>query len=51
MIAAIDNLGATARVLLRPVYGSQDSAFVAALPLGIVVQNHLAVPAGLRESL
>ncbi|WP_132191762.1 MULTISPECIES: SCO6880 family protein [Kribbella] len=51
MVAAIDNLGATARVLLRPAYGSQDSAFVAGLPLGIVVQSHLSVPAGLREAL
>jgi hypothetical protein len=51
MVAAIDNLGATARVLLRPAYGSQDSAFAAALPLGIVLPNHLSVPAGLRESL
>jgi hypothetical protein len=51
MIAAIDNLGATARILLRPAYGSQDSAFVAALPLGVVLQSHLAVPAGLREAL
>jgi hypothetical protein len=51
MIAAIDNLGATARVLLRPAYGSQDSAFVAALPLGVVLQSHLSVPAGIREAL
>ena len=51
MIAAIDNLGATARILLRPVYGSQDSAFAAALPLGIVLPTHLSVPAGIRESL
>lgn len=51
MTAAIDNLGATARVLLRPAFGSQDSAFAAALPLGIVLPNHLSVPAGLRESL
>ena len=51
MVAAIDNLGATARILLRPAYGSQDSAFVAALPLGVVLQSHLAVPAGLREAL
>ncbi|GAB2559292.1 hypothetical protein GCM10027269_11320 [Kribbella endophytica] len=51
MIAAIDNLGATARVLLRPAYGSQDSAFVAGLPLGVVMQSHLSVPAGLREAL
>lgn len=51
MVAAIDNLGATARVLLRPAYGSQDSAFAAALPLGLVLPTHLSVPAGLRESL
>lgn len=51
MVAAMDNLSATARVLLRPAYGSQDSAFAAALPLGIVLPNHLSVPAGLRESL
>jgi len=51
MIAAVDNLGATARVLLRPAYGSQDSAFAAALPLGLVLPSHLSVPAGLRESL
>jgi hypothetical protein len=51
MIAAIDNLGATARILLRPVYGSQDSAFAAALPLGLVMSQHLAVPAGIRDSM
>ncbi|MFC0624915.1 SCO6880 family protein [Kribbella deserti] len=51
MVAAIDNLGATARILLRPAYGSQDSAFAAALPLGLVLPSHLSVPAGLRESL
>ncbi|GAA3080404.1 hypothetical protein JOF29_004824 [Kribbella aluminosa] len=51
MVAAVDNLGATARVLLRTAYGSQDSAFIAGLPLGVVIQSHLAVPAGLRESL
>lgn len=47
--AAIDNLGATARLRLRPVYGSQDSAFAAALPLGLVLTKHVAVPAMLRE--
>jgi MoaA/NifB/PqqE/SkfB family radical SAM enzyme len=51
MVAAVDNLGATARILLRPVYGSQDSAFAAALPLGLVLPTHLAVPASIRESL
>ncbi|QGU28917.1 hypothetical protein D7D94_11075 [Microbacterium oryzae] len=49
--AAIDNLGATARLRLRPVYGSQDSAFAAALPLGLVLPKHIKVPAELREKL
>ncbi|WP_250444592.1 SCO6880 family protein [Actinotalea sp. C106] len=49
--AAIDNLAATARLRLRPVYGSQDSAFAAALPLGLVLAKHIKVPAELREKL
>ncbi|RCK70114.1 hypothetical protein DT076_07925 [Desertihabitans brevis] len=49
--AAIDNLGATARLRLRPVYGSQDSAFAAALPLGLVLPKHIKVPAELRDKL
>lgn len=49
--AAIDNLAATARIQLRPVYGSQDSAFVAALPLGLVVSKHLKVPAEIRAAM
>lgn len=49
--AAIDNLSATARTRLRPVYGSQDSAFAAALPLGLVLPAHLKVPTELREAL
>ncbi len=49
--AAIDNLAATARLRLRPVYGSQDSAFAAALPLGLVIPKHIKVPAELRDNL
>ncbi len=49
--AAVDTLSATARVQLRPVYGSQDSAFVAALPLGLVLPAHLSVPAEFRGAL
>jgi hypothetical protein len=49
--AAIDNLSATARIALRPVYGSQDSAFAAALPLGLVLPKHLKVPAEIRAAL
>lgn len=49
--AAIDNLAATARLRIRPVYGSQDSAFAAALPLGLVLSKHLKVPAEMRNKL
>lgn len=49
--AAIDNLAATARIRLRPVYGSQDSAFAAALPLGLNLAKHVTVPDLLREKL
>ncbi|MFE3459959.1 SCO6880 family protein [Nocardiopsis aegyptia] len=49
--AAIDNLSATARLRMRLVYGSQDSAFAAALPLGLVLPKHLKIPAELREQL
>jgi hypothetical protein len=49
--AAIDNLAAAARIMLRPVYGSQDSAFAAALPLGLVLSKHLKVPAEIRAAL
>ncbi|MFZ2501520.1 MAG: SCO6880 family protein, partial [Nocardioides sp.] len=49
--AAVENLGATARLRLRPVYGSQDSAFAAALPLGLVLPRHLKVPAELSGRL
>ncbi|GHD46238.1 SCO6880 family protein [Mycetocola manganoxydans] len=49
--AAIDNLSATARLRLRVVHGSQDSAFAAALPLGLVLPKHLRVPSEVREQL
>lgn len=50
-VAAVDNLAATARLRIRPVYGSQDSAFAAALPLGLVLPKHIKVPVELRERL
>jgi hypothetical protein len=49
--SAVGQLASTARILLRPVYGSQDSAFAAALPLGLVLPSHLKVPGEVRESL
>jgi hypothetical protein len=48
---AIDNLAANARVQLRPVYGAQDSAFAATLPLGLVLPKHLQVPAAVRAAM
>ncbi|GAB3186155.1 hypothetical protein GCM10027060_26560 [Nesterenkonia halophila] len=49
--AAIDNLGGASRVRLRPAYGTQDSAFAAGLPLGLVLPNHTKMPAEWREKL
>jgi hypothetical protein len=50
--AAVETtLRASARLRLRPVYGAQDSAFAAALPLGIVLPDLLALPSDVREKL
>ncbi|MFT8396709.1 SCO6880 family protein [Propionibacterium sp.] len=49
--AVVDNLAASARIRLRPVYGSQDSAFAACLPLGLVLSRHMRVPAELRGKI
>jgi len=49
--AAIDILAATARLVIRPVYGSQDTAFAACLPLGLVLQSHLRIPVEIRDSM
>ena len=50
-LAAIANLAPTARVALRPVWGSQDSGFAAALPVGVFLPAHLKVPEAIRSSL
>ncbi|MGF1661003.1 MAG: SCO6880 family protein [Kineosporiaceae bacterium] len=50
-LAAVDHLGATARLQLRPAYGHQDSAFAAALPLGLVLAAHQRVPTDIRRLL
>lgn len=49
--AAVDNLSATARMRLRPLYGSQDVGFISCLPLGISPAKHLRVPTELKERL
>ncbi|RBP98919.1 hypothetical protein CRD59_06670 [Bifidobacterium xylocopae] len=48
---AVDNLAASARIRLRPVYGSQSSAFAAALPLGLNLRRHMMVPAEFTDKL
>ena len=47
--SAISNLAPTARVALRPVWGSQDSAFAAALPVGLFLPAHLRVPESVQS--
>lgn len=51
VMATVDNLAASARIRLRPVYGSQSSAFAACLPLGLNLRQHLVVPAEFTEKL
>lgn len=50
-VAAVERLSSQSRMRLRAVYGSQDSAFAAALPLGIVPESHLLVPSTVRGAL
>ena len=49
--AVVDSLATSSRVVLRRAWGSQSAAFLAALPLGLVLPAHLRVPAGLREAM
>lgn len=46
--AAVDNLSATARLRLRVVHGGQDTAFLTALPLGIVPSSFVRIPTEVR---
>jgi hypothetical protein len=50
--ATVDHQGSTARLLLRLMHGSQDSAFAQALgPLGLVTERHLNIPTALTNGL
>lgn len=49
--ATVDSLAASSRIRLRTVYGAQDSAFAAGLPLGLILPRHLRVPSTLQERL
>lgn len=48
--AAVDVLAPPARVQLRRMYGSQAAGFAAALPIGIVLPDHLRVPQVIRDA-
>lgn len=47
--AAVENLAAGSRLFIRPVTGAQDSAFAAALPIGLVLPEYLALPKALLK--
>lgn len=49
--AIVDSLATSAKVQVRPVNGSQDSAFAGCLPLGVVLGDHSRITAVARESL
>ena len=49
--AAIDVLAAPARVRLRRMHGSQSTAFVANLPIGIVLPEHSLIPGTIRDAM
>lgn len=50
-VAAVEQTSGSARVLLRRAYGTQDTAFAASLPLGLVLPAHSMVPTEIREAL
>jgi hypothetical protein len=47
----LENLATTARIGLRRAYGFQASAFLAGLPLGLVLPAHLRIPQSVRTML
>jgi hypothetical protein len=49
--SAVANAAAVARLQLLPCYGAQDAAFTAALPLGLHLPAHIAVPHAIRNTL
>ncbi len=48
---AIESLGTQARLKLRPIRAGQDVAFVATLPIGQVLADHLLLPSVVRDGL
>lgn len=50
-VAAVEQSSGSARLLLRPAYGSQDTVFAASLPLGLVLPEHSMVPSEIKDAL
>jgi len=49
-VAAIENVSPTARINLRVVAHSQDSAFAAALPLGVWLSEYQSLPTVVKDT-
>ena len=49
-VAAIENVGPTARINLRVVAHSQDSAFAAALPVGVWLPEYQSLPTVIKDT-
>lgn len=50
--AVVEHQGPTARLVLRTMYGVQDSAFAQAVgPLGLVTRKHLSIPTSLSQGV
>lgn len=48
---AIEHLAGSSRLAVRVAYGQQASAFIAGLPLGVVLAGHVRVPDAIREAI
>ncbi|MDR3128327.1 MAG: hypothetical protein LBT99_03265 [Bifidobacteriaceae bacterium] len=49
--ATIKTAGISSNMGLRQCYGSQDSAFMAALPLGVILNKYSHIPQQIKENL
>lgn len=49
--SAVDNLASASRLRLRRVRYGQATAFLTALPLGLVIPLHLRIPTAVREAM
>jgi hypothetical protein len=49
--AVIDGLATTSRLVLRPAWRTQATTFLAGLPIGLLLHQHLRLPTEFREIL